>query len=447
MANISEKNEWQAIPQIEDGEVFDGGIDGSANKQAKVLANRTAYLKETIQTHTHTPADIGAAPAGYGLGTVAQAATGDWNNYTTTGFYMGSNLTNAPTINSNHWYFVSTIKHNSLWVYQQAHGFGIAVPKTYERWLINGTWKPWKEIVTTDGSITGNAATATKIKSALGTKPATDAPSTWENGMYFTRVYANGYPTAYGELLTMKHGGEATQLLLGWSGTDKTPAPLYVRNKRDVGVDTFSDWSQIYTSHTANPVFSGNIGIDTTSPTIASGYGGISINGTKGGVVNFQTGGILTGNISGDNTGIYLTSKSTAPVFLAVSNATKFAVNNSAFYPTTDNAYTIGTSVLRPSQIYAATATINTSDRNAKTDILDTTLGLDFINALRPVEFKYKVRENKVTSEQDGTETVEIEPATYDDEGNVATVAVTKERPIYKEVVTPLPGIRTHVGY
>jgi len=61
MANISEKNEWQAIPQIEDGEVFDGGIDGNANKQAKALANRTAYLKKTIETHTHTPADIGAA--------------------------------------------------------------------------------------------------------------------------------------------------------------------------------------------------------------------------------------------------------------------------------------------------------------------------------------------------------------------------------------------------
>lgn len=65
MANIFEKNEWQAIPQIEDGEVFDGGIDGNANKQAKALANRTAYLKETIQTHTHNPVDIGAAPAAH----------------------------------------------------------------------------------------------------------------------------------------------------------------------------------------------------------------------------------------------------------------------------------------------------------------------------------------------------------------------------------------------
>ena len=170
---------------------------------------------------------------------------------------------------------------------------------------------------------------------------------------------------------------------------------------------------------------------------------------------------------------------------LGGANSERVRINNTGFRPAASNAYTLGTSGYLWSQVYAATATINTSDRNAKTDIVDLDLGLDFINSLRPVEFKYKVRQNIVTPNQIDTETVEIEPerteivivtpaayetveitpATYDEEGNVITEAVTEEklvteevteeiiipavteeRPVYEEVVTPLPGIRSHAG-
>lgn len=109
-------------------------------------------------------------------------------------------------------------------------------------------------------------------------------------------------------------------------------------------------------------------------------------------------------------------------------------VINGQLQPSTDNAYSFGTASLRWSQIYAANATISTSDKNAKTDIvdLDGTLGLALINKLRPVSFKYKIRENKVTET-----TI---PATYDESGKLLTDASTKE------TVTALPGIRTHLG-
>ena len=61
----------------------------------------------------------------------------------------------------------------------------------------------------------------------------------------------------------------------------------------------------------------------------------------------------------------------------------------STFNPTSDDAYNLGRSGYRWNDIYATNNVINTSDENFKTNIVDSDLGLDFINALRPVSFKW----------------------------------------------------------
>ena len=58
-------------------------------------------------------------------------------------------------------------------------------------------------------------------------------------------------------------------------------------------------------------------------------------------------------------------------------------------HPAGDNAYKLGHSGGRWTEVFAVNGTINTSDENQKTDIADSDLGLDFINALRPVKFKW----------------------------------------------------------
>jgi hypothetical protein len=58
-------------------------------------------------------------------------------------------------------------------------------------------------------------------------------------------------------------------------------------------------------------------------------------------------------------------------------------------YPTDDGTRYLGYSGNRWNTVYATTGTINTSDQNEKTDIADSDLGLNFINALRPVSFKW----------------------------------------------------------
>ena len=60
------------------------------------------------------------------------------------------------------------------------------------------------------------------------------------------------------------------------------------------------------------------------------------------------------------------------------------------FRPYPDDTYDLGSSSFKWNDIYATNSTIQTSDQNFKTDIVDSDLGLDFINALRPVSFKWQ---------------------------------------------------------
>jgi hypothetical protein len=64
-----------------------------------------------------------------------------------------------------------------------------------------------------------------------------------------------------------------------------------------------------------------------------------------------------------------------------------------SFHPSSDDSYSLGWANSRWDDIYATNNVIQTSDQNLKTDIVDSDLGLDFINALRPVSFKWKKSE------------------------------------------------------
>jgi hypothetical protein len=48
-----------------------------------------------------------------------------------------------------------------------------------------------------------------------------------------------------------------------------------------------------------------------------------------------------------------------------------------------------GESNSRWTVVFAQSGTINTSDQNEKTDIVDATYGLDFVNQLRPITYKF----------------------------------------------------------
>jgi hypothetical protein len=57
--------------------------------------------------------------------------------------------------------------------------------------------------------------------------------------------------------------------------------------------------------------------------------------------------------------------------------------------PSTDSSYTLGTAGLRWSDIYSLNAANNTSDLREKRDIAESDLGLEFIERLRPVSYRW----------------------------------------------------------
>jgi hypothetical protein len=64
----------------------------------------------------------------------------DLNADLTTGWYMGSNMANAPT---SEWFWVEIIRHNHLWTVQNAYCFNRQ--SYYQRMKINGNWTPWSQ--------------------------------------------------------------------------------------------------------------------------------------------------------------------------------------------------------------------------------------------------------------------------------------------------------------
>lgn len=93
--------------------------------------------------------------------------------------------------------------------------------------------------------------------------------------------------------------------------------------------------------------------------------------------------------------------------------------------PESDNNWILGDASRRWVRLYAVSSTINTSDARIKTDIQNSNLGLDFINNLRPVKYKYIVGEKIIQRDENGN-------YIKDENGNV--------------VFTTRPGIRTHYG-
>ncbi|WP_198957482.1 pyocin knob domain-containing protein [Paenibacillus selenitireducens] len=77
---------------------------------------------------------------------------GDLNLADNTGYYMGSNMLNAPTAD---WYYVEVIRHNPIWCVQKAINFNR--DSFYMRRKENGTWKPWSQDLFTSVSDGKNA--------------------------------------------------------------------------------------------------------------------------------------------------------------------------------------------------------------------------------------------------------------------------------------------------
>jgi hypothetical protein len=193
----------------------------------------------------------------------------------------------------------------------------------------------------------------------------------------------------------------------------------------------------------------GNVGIGTPSPyallSVYSGTAGdrILIDSSTGsgsnGSIAWGAGGTpnISARIKGTDDGffgthlIFETRGSSGP---ALNTFERMRIRSDGqVQPGADNSYGLGGSGIRWANVWAANGTIQTSDEREKKDIIDSDLGLDFVNQLRPVSFKWKVGQNVVTSEVVKDE--EGNPV-LDDQGNEKT----------ETIITPREGKRTHYG-
>ena len=109
-----------------------------------------------------------------------------------------------------------------------------------------------------------NGGDATAITGAIGTK-----------GLSLQQVYNNGYPTTYGNVLSIGGNGDG-QILAGWSGSNNGIERLYYRNRRDC-CDTWSAWKAIAFTDDSNALSAYPVGavyISTSSTSPASLFGG-----------------------------------------------------------------------------------------------------------------------------------------------------------------------------
>jgi len=110
-------------------------------------------------------------------------------------------------------------------------------------------------------------------------------------------------------------------------------------------------------------------------------------------------------------------------------------------YPITDDTFDIGSGSERFDDIYATNGTINTSDRNEKNTIVESDLGLDFVNKLKPVSYKWNKNDGKThygLIAQDVEEVLSTEGKTDKD---FAALNIPTEGPMglnYSELISPL---------
>ncbi|MCZ0224676.1 phage tail protein [Escherichia coli] len=121
------------------------------------------------------------------------------------------------------------------------------------------------------GALTGNADTATKLKTAIningvrfdgstdinintlvsrGRVTALGANAQGTSGIQLYEAYINGYPSPYGNVLHLKGATAAGEgeLFIGWSGTSGDHAPVHIRSRRDTDSANWSEWAQVYTT-------------------------------------------------------------------------------------------------------------------------------------------------------------------------------------------------------
>lgn len=131
----------------------------------------------------------------------------------------------------------------------------------------------WNSVTDKPSSYPPSAHTHSYITNGGDTTAITGAIGT--PGLSLQQAYNNGYPTTYGNVLSIGGHGDG-QILAGWSGSNNGIERLYYRNRRNM-CDTWSAWKAIAFTDDSNALSAYPVGviyISTSSTSPASLFGG-----------------------------------------------------------------------------------------------------------------------------------------------------------------------------
>jgi hypothetical protein len=190
------------------------------------------------------------------------------------------------------------------------------------------------------------------------------------------RIGYIGFPN--NDDLYLKNESSAGHIYLSTNNTTR----MFVKSNGNVGIGTTSPSSTLHVAG-ALTIKSGSYLAGYLYGASTSAGAGFNVVGSGGASIGFM------GSPNNDDMH-YQSTHSSGYFYLMVGSAYRcYSTNSGGWIPYVDNTYDLGYSSKRWDDVWATNGTIQTSDVNFKKDIADTTLGLDFINALRPVEYKW----------------------------------------------------------
>lgn len=130
----------------------------------------------------------------------------------------------------------------------------------------NGNYVTWTKNGTTN-NLTVPFATTSNVLNNLGNRTAISGTTVGQRGLGLYKVYNNGYPVNFGNVLNI--GGQGYgELLFQWTG-NSNPGHLYYRSKRDVASQAWSNWVTILDNNNYSSTLDGRYVTLATNQTVS----------------------------------------------------------------------------------------------------------------------------------------------------------------------------------
>lgn len=130
----------------------------------------------------------------------------------------------------------------------------------------NGNYVTWTKNGTTN-NLTVPFATTSNVLNNLGNRTAISGTTVGQSGLRLYKVYNNGYPVNFGNVLNIGGNGYG-ELLFQWTG-DSNPGHLYYRSKRDVASQAWSNWVTILDNNNYSSTLDGRYVTLATNQTVS----------------------------------------------------------------------------------------------------------------------------------------------------------------------------------